>query len=103
MGISPLRISNLFRTYNIKIEKEGYKTIKETIVVKSDGDKFYDMVKIKVEFVKIRFKANPYADVYIDGKLIGEVPPIRIQPESGVKNSIFKEYDLGKRYFQVDS
>ena len=94
MGISPLRISNLFRTYNIKIEKEGYKTIKQTIVVKSDGDKFYDMVKIKVEFVKIRFKANPYADVYIDGKLIGEVPPIRIQPESGVKNSIFKEYDL---------
>jgi hypothetical protein len=99
MGISPLKISNLFGTYNIKIEKEGYKTIKETIVVKSDGDKFYDLVKIKVEFVKIRFKANPYADVYIDGKLIGEVPPIRIQEVEEGKHKIeFVSAPLNKKY-----
>lgn len=99
MGISPLKIPNLFGTYNIKIEKEGYKTINETIVVRSDSDKLYDLVKIKLEFVKIRFKANPYADVYIDGKLIGEVPPIRIQEVEEGKHKIeFVSAPLNKKY-----
>jgi len=98
-GISPLKISNLFGTYEIKIEKEGYKTIQETIVIKSDGNKLYDLEKIKILFAKIRFKADPYADVYVDGKIIGEVPPIRTQEVKVGKHKIeFVSTPLNKKY-----
>ena len=97
IGISPVKTSNLFGVYEIKIEKEGYKTTEESIIIESDIEKTYDL--IKPEVVKIRLKVHPYADVLIDGKLIGEVPPIRIlEVEEGKHTIEFVVLGLNKKF-----
>ena len=98
-GITPVKVSNLFGVCDIKIEKEGYKTIEESIIVESDVEKTYELIKLKVGVGKIRLKVHPYADVLIDGKLIGEVPPILIQEVEEGKHSIeFVSSRLNKKF-----
>jgi hypothetical protein len=92
-------MSNLFGVCDIKIEKEGYKTIEESIIVESDAEKTYELIKLKVGVGKIILKVHPYADVLIDGKLIGEVPPILIQEVEEGKHSIeFVSSRLNKKF-----
>ncbi len=96
-GITPLKISNLFGVCDIKIEKDGYKTTEDSIIIESDIEKTYNL--IKPELVKVRFKVHPYADVLIDGKLIGEVPPIRVQEVEEGKHTIeFVSSMLNKKF-----
>jgi len=97
LGISPMKKSDLFGNYNIKIEKKGYKTIEESINIESDIEKTYNLERLKL--VKIRLKVQPYADVFIDGKLIGEVSPTRIQEVTEGKHTIeFVSTVLNKRF-----
>ncbi len=98
-GISPVKIPNLFGVSKIKIEKEGYKTIEESIIIESDIEKTYELQKLILGTGKIRLKVHPYADVLIDGKLIGEVPPIRIQELEEGKHTIeFVSSRLNKKF-----
>ena len=98
-GVSPVKISSLFGAYDIKIEKEGYKTIEESITIESDIEKTYELTKLKLGVGKIRLKVNPYADVLVDGKLIGEVPPIRVQEVTEGKHTIeFVSSMLNKKF-----
>jgi len=98
-GISPVKISDIFGVFDIKIEKEGYKTIEESIIIESDIEKTYELKKLKLGVGKIRLKVHPYADVLIDGKLIGEVPPIRIQQVEEGRHSIeFVSSRLNKKF-----
>jgi len=88
IGTSPVKKMNLLGNYNIKIEKEGYRTIEESITIKSDIKKTYDLIKLEPKVGHIRLKVHPYADVFIDGKLIGEVPPSKIQEVKEGKHTI---------------
>jgi len=97
IGNSPARISDLLGVCDIKIEKDGYKTIEESIDIKSDVERIYDLTKL--ELVKIRINVHPYADVFIDGKSIGEIPPIKIHEIEEGKHTIeFVSTDLNKRH-----
>jgi len=57
--------------YEIKIEKEGFRTLQESLSVKADVTKTFDLAKLQPG--KIRFNINPYADIFISGKLAGEI------------------------------
>jgi len=48
LGISPIKKSNMFGKYDIKIEKEGFNTIKESINLESNFEKTYELVKIEL-------------------------------------------------------
>jgi serine/threonine protein kinase len=88
IGISPVKKMNLLGNYNIKIEKEGYRTIEESITLESDTEKTYDLIKLEPKVGKIILKVHPYANVFIDGKEIGEVPPTKIQEVKEGKHTI---------------
>ncbi len=99
IGTSPLIIPNLFGVSDIKIEKEGYKTVEESIAIKSNIERTYELIKLKLGVGKIRFKVHPYANVLIDGKLIGEVPPIIVQDIEEGKHTIeFVSSRLNKKF-----
>jgi hypothetical protein len=99
IGTSPVKKMNLLGNYNIKIEKEGYRTIEESIAMKSDIKKTYDLIKLEPKVGKIILKVHPYADVFIDGKLIGEVPPSKIQEVKEGKHTIeFISKRLNKKF-----
>lgn len=99
IGMSPAKASDLFGTYDIKIVKAGYKTIEESILVKYDSDKVYDLIKLKLGLGKVSIKVYPYADVLIDGKSIGEVPPIKTQEiEEGKHKIEFISTSLNKKF-----
>jgi len=83
--------------HDIKIAMQGFETIEESVNIDSDIAKTYDLIKLKPG--KIRIKVQPYADVLIDGKLIGEVPPIRIQElDVGKHTIVFVSARLDKKF-----
>ncbi len=86
LGKTPLKKLILRGFYSIKVEKDGFRTIEEPITVDSELSKEYDLVKLQPG--KIRIKVQPYATVFIDGKLIGEVPPVKTQELTEGKHTI---------------
>ena len=97
IGKSPVKKLDLLGVCDIKIEKEGYKIIEESINIKSDVERIFDLAKL--ELVKIRLNVHPYANVFIDGKLIGEIPPIKIHEiEEGKHKIEFVSTDLNKKF-----
>jgi len=96
-GLSPMNESLLWGKHEVKIAKEGFRTIEESLDVESDFEKTYALQKL--EAGKIRLKVQPYADVYIDGKLLGEVPPIRVKDLEEGKHTIeFVSPRLNKKF-----
>ena len=73
-GETPQEISLTPGTHEIVVEKHGYKTQRETVQIRAGKD---INLKILLEAVggSIAVKSNPSpANVYLDGKLIGETP-----------------------------
>ncbi|NIO49649.1 MAG: protein kinase [Candidatus Aminicenantes bacterium] len=98
IGITPVKKMDLFGNYYIKIEKKGYETIEEPINVEADTEKTYDLIKLENKVGKIILKVHPYANVFLDGKLIGEVPPTIIQEVKEGKHTIeFVSQKLSKK------
>jgi len=98
IGTTPVKRMDLFGNYTIKIEKEGYETIEEPITVEADIEKTYDLIKLETKVGKIILKVHPYADVFIDGKEIGEVPPTKIQEVKEGRHTIeFVSKKLNKK------
>jgi serine/threonine-protein kinase len=97
LGITPVNKLVSVGEWDIKIEKEGYETIEGSINIDSDIDKKYDMLKLKPGI--FRLKASPYAEILIDGKLIGEVPPTIIQEVEAGKHTIeFVATKINKKF-----
>jgi hypothetical protein len=46
------------------------------------------LIKLDPKVGKIILKVHPYANVFIDGKLIGEVPPTKIQEAKEGRHTI---------------
>ncbi len=88
IGITPVKKPDLFGTYHVKIEKEGYETIEERISVMSNTEKIYNLIKLESKVGKLILKVHPYANVFIDGKEMGEVPPTKIQEVKEGKHTI---------------
>jgi hypothetical protein len=98
-GISPVRKMELFGEFDIRVEKDGYEDIEDTIFVDSDFEKIYELTKIEPKKGKISFKVRPYADVLVDGKLLGEVPPVRtLEIKEGKHKIEFVSVRMDKRY-----
>ncbi len=98
IGTTPVKKMDLFGDYNVKIEKEGYETIEESIIVEANTEKTYDLIKLEPKVGKIILKVHPYANVSIDGKEIGEVPPTKIQDVEEGKHTIeFVSKKLNKK------
>lgn len=97
VGITPLKIPALYGPCDIRIEKEGYKITEDSISIESDMEKNYNLVKL--ELVKVSLKVHPYANVLIDGKFIGEVPPLKMQEvEEGKHTFEFVTTALNKKF-----
>lgn len=77
VGISPAKKMNLLGELKIRIEKDGYEDIEDLIIVDSNFEKIYALTKTEPKKGKITIKVRPYADILVDGKLLGEVPPVR--------------------------
>jgi serine/threonine protein kinase len=86
IGKSPVITKLVFGNHRIKIERKNYKTLKEVINIESNFNKTYNLAKL--EIVKISIIVHPYAEVFIDGKYIGEVPPIKSVDITEGKHSI---------------
>ena len=94
-AISPMTKNMDPGLYAVKIEKEGFRTVQESLTVASDVAKTYELTKILPG--KIRINVNPYADVYIDNKPVGEVPPVKTMELAEGKHTLkFVSAGLGK-------
>jgi len=75
--------------YEIRIEKEGYKTVEDEIELQSDFEKTYNLERL---FGWFSISAFPYAEVEIDGTPIGKpgerVPPVKTVRVSTGKHKI---------------
>jgi serine/threonine protein kinase len=76
LGASPVEKNILPGSYEIRLEKEGFETRTETVSLEFDSEKEYSLVKLAP--VRIRIIVSPWADVYLDGKLIGQIPPVKL-------------------------
>jgi tRNA A-37 threonylcarbamoyl transferase component Bud32 len=88
IGMTPVKKTGLFGNYYVKIEKEGYETIEEPIRVISNTEKTYELIKLESKVGKLVLKVHPYANVFLDGKEIGEVPPTKTQEVKEGKHTI---------------
>lgn len=61
--------------YAVKVEMDGYRTLQESLSVDADVTKTYELTKLLPG--KVRFNVNPYADVFVGDKPVGEVPPVK--------------------------
>jgi len=52
IGISPIRKSDLFGELNIKIEKDGFTTIEDSVIINSDTEKTYSLAKVELKASK---------------------------------------------------
>jgi len=96
IGSSPLQTSLPYGTHEIRIEKEGYRTLTDSLSVNSVLEKTYELNRI--EKVNIRIIVQPFATVLLDGMAIGDVPPIKsLEIEEGKHSIVFINDRLNKR------
>lgn len=92
LGKSPLKKSIAPGKHSFRIIKEGYNVVEETLSITSNINKHYTLVKGNPVFLRIA--VAPWAEVYIDGRLIGEIPPVKKISIAAGKHTIkFKQMD----------
>lgn len=73
-GLTPLSLDLPRNSYRIRIEKEGYKPVEESLAVSKDIlDKSFFLEKLG--YGTIELDAYPPAELEINGESYGEVPP----------------------------
>ncbi|MGD8540528.1 MAG: PEGA domain-containing protein, partial [Candidatus Aminicenantes bacterium] len=72
--------------YQVKIEKAGYQTREFTVDLRTNFDRTYNLEKI--ESLQIVIKVHPWADVFIDGKFAGQIPPVKRIPIAVGKHTL---------------
>jgi serine/threonine protein kinase len=111
LGLSPIDRTVLPGSHSIRIEKLGYKTFGEVLNIQADFDKTYQLEQQEAvapetsgQTGKITVKVLPFSDVYIDGVLIGEVPPSIVQEVRPGKHALeFVSTSLNKKHsLEVD-
>jgi hypothetical protein len=101
-GRTPVNLEKRSGTYRIQIRKPGYRTATDSIELKANEEREYNLVKL--EKIKLSIAVGPAADVYIDGVALGEIPPVvEWEVEEGRHTIEFTSERLGKSYrIQMD-
>jgi serine/threonine protein kinase len=96
-GRTPVNLEKRSGTYRIQIRKPGYRTATDSIELKANEGREYNLVKL--EKIKLSIAVGPAADVYIDGVALGEIPPVaEWEVEEGQHTIEFTSERLGKNY-----
>jgi len=99
VGVSPVSSLSPLGEQKIEIKKAGYKDIEDAITIDSNFEKNYFLTIVESKKGKILIKVRPYADVLIDGTLIGEVPPVRtVEINEGHHIIEFVSVRMDKKY-----
>jgi serine/threonine protein kinase len=97
LGESPLKQLVSSGPHSMKIEKSGYGTIEESITISSDLEKTYPLTKMDPG--SLTFRVYPFAEVSIDGRSIGQVPPIQtVEIEAGKHSIEFVAKEMDKNF-----
>ena len=59
----------------LRVQKEGYRAEEERVDLRSDANLTYTLRESQT--IQIKLSAHPWAEVFIDGKSIGNIPPIK--------------------------
>ncbi len=78
LGPSPVNRSVGPGSHELRIELQGYRTESKTIQVQSDADLAYTLYAS--ETVTVKISVSPWAEVFLDGKSIGVIPPVKDVP-----------------------
>jgi serine/threonine protein kinase len=78
VGTTPLKASYPPGKYQIKIEKAGYQTREFAVDLQTNFERTYNLEKL--ESLQLLIKVHPWADVFIDGKFAGQIPPVKRVP-----------------------
>jgi tRNA A-37 threonylcarbamoyl transferase component Bud32 len=96
-GRSPAVLEKPSGTYGVQVRKPGYRTATDSIELKADEEREYELVKL--EKIKLSIAVGPAADVYVDGVALGEIPPVvEWEVEEGQHTIEFTSESLGKSY-----
>jgi hypothetical protein len=74
-GVSPVTKTLLAGQHRIRIIKTGYRILEEPLGIESDFEKNFVLEKLLAG--KVSLRVQPFAEVFVDGKPLGEVPPQR--------------------------
>jgi len=97
LGFTPLTGKYPTGTYKLRIVMEGYCTEEASIVLNQDREELFEL--IPAVKVNLQIKVMPKADVFMDGKMQGEVPPyLTLEVIPGTHIFEFREKDSGKKY-----
>ena len=106
VGLSPVEKTVNPGAHKIRVEKQGFQPVEEAFNIQADFAKTYELVAEEAQTAssdsatgKILIKVLPFADVFIDGVLIGEVPPSITQDVRAGKHTLeFVSTSLNKRH-----
>jgi len=106
LGISPVEKTVPLGLHKIRIERSGFQMLEESVNIEADFSNTFDLIAEKpaastssTATGKILIKVLPFADVFIDGVLIGEVRPSITQDVMAGKRTLeFVSTSLNKRH-----
>jgi len=75
LGPSPVRRSVGPGSHQLRLEMEGFRTEVKTIRVQSDSELDYTLYAS--ETIAVKISVSPWAEVFLDGKSIGVIPPVK--------------------------
>ena len=78
LGPSPVRRSVGPGSHQLRLEMEGFRTEVKSIRVQSDSDLDYTLYAS--ETVSVKISVSPWAEVFLDGKSVGVIPPVKDIP-----------------------
>ncbi|MGB2907673.1 MAG: PEGA domain-containing protein [Candidatus Aminicenantaceae bacterium] len=78
LGPSPVTRSVGQGSHELRLEMQGYRPEKKTIEVQADAELTYTLYAS--ETVTVKISVSPWAEVFLDGKSIGVIPPVKDVP-----------------------
>ncbi|MFA9454057.1 MAG: PEGA domain-containing protein [Candidatus Aminicenantaceae bacterium] len=78
LGPSPVTRSVGPGSHELRLEMQGYRPEKKTIEVQADAELTYTLYAS--ETVTVKISVSPWAEVFLDGKSIGVIPPVKDVP-----------------------
>lgn len=75
VGKTPFRENVSPGSRTLRIQKEGFRAEEQQVSLRSDTDLTFTLRES--QSIQIKLSAHPWAEVFIDGKSVGNIPPIK--------------------------